>query len=211
MENGLKFEEFTYTTQSVRMVEIDGEPWFVFKDICDILSVRNSRNITKRLDEDEKGVCDVDTPGGKQKVVIISEPGLYQSLFMMRPKNARGIAKGEILRREEELRKFRRWVTHEVLPSIRKTGQYIDTENKFSNLCPIKFDRAGCFEIARRKVRDLGLNGTNANLLWRDWYIAFSKEIGFNINTRAKQENIPKIEWLDKHGYMERFCEFIQR
>lgn len=210
-KNGLKFEEFAYTTQKIRMVEIDDEPWFVFKDVCDILGVRNERNITKRLDEDEKDVCDVDTPGGKQKIIVVSEPGLYQSLFMMKPKNARGISKEELQKREQELRRFKRWVTHEVLPSIRKTGQYIDTEKKFDKFCPVKFDRAGCFEIARKKVRELGLNSNNANLLWRQWYIDFSKEIGFNIDTKAKRENISKIEWLNEHGYMEKFCEFISK
>lgn len=217
MEIGLKFEEFAYTTQSIRMVEIEGEPWFVVKDACDILGVKNYKNVVARLRENEKKVINVHAVDlnqkkrGSPKLTLVNEPGLYRTIFSFEPRNIRGKSEEEVKARIEQLDKFKDWVYYDVLPSIRKTGRYTDTENKFNKLCPIKFDRAGCFEIARRKVRELGLDNTNANLLWRDWYIGFSNEIGFNINTKAKQENISKIEWLEKHGYMEKFCEFIQK
>lgn len=203
-EDSLKFEEFAYTTQKIRMIEIDGEPWFVVKDVCDILGIKNVADAMKRLDEDEKLRLNLSYEE-KHRLNLgfrgkspwgVNEPGLYTLIACSRKKEA-------II--------FRRWVTHEVLPSIRKTGRYIDTEKKFDKFCPIKFDRARCFEIARKKVRELGLNSNNANLLWRQWYIDFSKEIGFNIDTKAKRENISKIEWLNEHGYMEKFCEFISR
>ena len=203
-ENGLKFEEFAYTTQKIRMIEIDSEPWFIVKDVCEILGIKNVADAMKRLDEDEKLRLNLSYEE-KHRLNLgfrgkspwgVNEPGLYTLIACSRKKEA-------IL--------FRRWVTHEVLPSIRKTGQYIDTEKKFDKFCPVKFDRARCFEIARKKVRELGLNSNNANLLWRQWYIDFSKEIGFNIDTKAKRENISKIEWLEKHGYMEKFCEFISK
>lgn len=203
-KNGLKFEEFAYTTQKIRMIEIDSEPWFVVKDVCEILGIKNVADVMKRLDEDEKLRLNLSYEekhrlnlGFRGKLPWgVNEPGLYTLIACSRKKEA-------IL--------FRRWVTHEVLPSIRKTGQYIDTEKKFDKFCPVKFDRAGCFEIARKKVRELGLNSNNANLLWRQWYIDFSKEIGFNIDTKAKRENISKIEWLNEHGYMEKFCKFISK
>lgn len=203
-EDGLKFEEFAYTTQKIRMIEIDSEPWFIVKDVCDILGIKNVADAMKRLDEDEKLRLNLSYEE-KHRLNLgfrgkspwgVNEPGLYTLIACSRKKEA-------IL--------FRRWVTHEVLPSIRKTGQYIDTDNKFDKFCPVKFDRAGCFEIARKKVHELGLNSKNANLLWRQWYIDFSKEIGFNIDTKAKRENISKIEWLNEHGYMEKFCKFISR
>lgn len=203
-KNGLKFEEFVYTTQKIRMIEIDSEPWFIVKDVCEILGIKNVADAMKRLDEDEKLRLNLSYEE-KHRLNLgfrgkspwgVNEPGLYTLIACSRKKEA-------IL--------FRRWVTHEVLPSIRKTGQYIDTDNKFDKFCPVKFDRAGCFEIARKKVHELGLNSKNANLLWRQWYIDFSKEIGFNIDTKAKRENISKIEWLEKHRHMEKFCEFISR
>lgn len=204
MENGQEFEEFIYTTQKIRMIEIDGEPWFVVRDVCVILGIKNVADAMKRLDEDEKLRLNLSYEE-KHRLNLgfrgkspwgVNEPGLYTLIACSRKKEA-------IL--------FRRWVTHEVLPSIRKTGRYIDTEKKFDKFCPVKFDRAGCFEIARKKVHELGLNSKNANLLWRQWYIDFSKEIGANIDTKAKRENISKIEWLEKYGYMEKFCEFISR
>lgn len=216
-ENGLKFEEFAYTAQSIRMIEIDGEPWFVVKDVCNILGVKNYKNVVVRLRENEKKVINVHAVDlnqkkrGSPKLTLVNEPGLYRTIFSFEPRNIRGKSEEEVKARIEQLDKFKNWVYYEVLPSIRKTGRYIDTEKKFDKFCPVKFDRAGCFEIARKKVRELGLNSNNANLLWRQWYIDFSKEIGFNIDTKAKRENISKIEWLNEHEYMEKFCEFISR
>lgn len=216
-KNGLKFEEFVYTAQSIRMVEIEGELWFIVKDVCDILGVKNYKNVVARLRENEKKVINVhgvdlnQQKRGSPKLTLVNEPGLYRTIFSFEPRNIRGKSEEEVKARIEQLDKFKDWVYYEVLPSIRKTGQYVDIEKKFDKFCPIKFDRAGCFEIARKKVRELGLNSNNANLLWRQWYIDFSKEIGFNIDAKAKRENISKIEWLEKYGYMEKFCEFISR
>lgn len=216
-KNGLKFEEFAYTTQSIRMVEIEGEPWFIVKDVCDILGVKNYKNVVARLRDNEKKVINVHAVDlnqkkrGSPKLTLVNEPGLYRTIFSFEPRNIRGKSEEEVKARIEQLDKFKDWVYYEVLPSIRKTGQYIDTEKKFDKFCPVKFDRAGCFEIARKKVHELGLNSNNANLLWRQWYIDFSKEIGVNIDTKAKRENISKIEWLEKHRHMEKFCEFISK
>ena len=87
----------------------DGEPWFVAKDVCDILGTA-VRDTSKTLDEDERGVDTIHTPGGDQKMVIINEPGLYRLILKSR---------------KPEAREFQRWVTHEVLPSIRKHGGYM--------------------------------------------------------------------------------------
>ena len=93
----------------VRSVLIEDEPWFVAADVCRALDISNSRQALARLDEDEKGVISTDTPGGEQKMAFVNEPGLY-SLVM-----------GS---RKPEARDFKRWITHEVIPSIRKTGAY---------------------------------------------------------------------------------------
>ena len=110
-ENNLKIFEFANDKQ-VRVVinEQDGEPWFVAKDVCEILEFGNYRQaLTTHLDEDEKGVQKMDTPGGMQDMSVINESGLY-TLVMRSNK--------------PEAKKFRKWVTSEVLPSIRKTGMY---------------------------------------------------------------------------------------
>lgn len=112
----------------VRVKEIDSEPWFVAADVCKTFNVANSRNVTDRLDADEKGVCDVDTLGGVQKMTIVNESGLYHMLFTMEPNNARGIDDVAVKVRIEALRNFKRWITHDVLPSLRKHGMYAKNE-----------------------------------------------------------------------------------
>src|SRR5690625_6899353 len=76
------------------------------------------------LDEDEKGYTQMTTPGGSQQVAIVNESGLYSLLFVMQPSKARGVSEDYILQRKKKLKEFRRWVTHDVLPSIRKHGLY---------------------------------------------------------------------------------------
>lgn len=101
--------EFTFDTSLMRTVIKDGEPWFVAKDVCDILGLDNPSMAASRLDDDEKGVSNVDTLGGPQELLTVNESGLYSLAFTSR---------------KPEAKRFRKWVTSEVLPSIRKTGGY---------------------------------------------------------------------------------------
>jgi prophage antirepressor-like protein len=103
-----------YKGVSLRTVEINGELWWVLKDVCNILDIKNSGDVASRLDDDEKGVGLIDTLGGKQNMVIINEFGLNSVI---------------LLSAKPEAKQFKRWVTHEVLPSIRKHGGYL-TQDK---------------------------------------------------------------------------------
>lgn len=94
---------------NVRIILQDNEPWFVAKDVCDCLAISKHRDAISRLDTDERGALKVDTLGGKQEMATVNEYGLY-SLVMSS--------------RKPEAKEFKRWVTHEVLPSIRKYGYY---------------------------------------------------------------------------------------
>lgn len=69
---------FNYGSKAVRIVDIDGAPWFIAKDICDCLDLENVSRATENLDEDDKGMTTAHTPGGKQSLLIISEPGMYE-------------------------------------------------------------------------------------------------------------------------------------
>lgn len=100
---------FTDKGFRVRVLMRDGEPWFVAKDVCTCLEIANVSDACSRLDEDERGIVSTDTPSGKQEMLIVSEPGLYSLI---------GSSK------KPETKAFKRWVNHEVLPSIRKTGGY---------------------------------------------------------------------------------------
>lgn len=104
---------FNYNGNEVRTIQKDGEPWWVLKDVCGILGISKYRDTASRLDEDERGSVRVDTPGGEQEMTVVNESGLYNV----------------ILRSDKpEAKPFRKWVTSEVLPSIRKHGAYMTPE-----------------------------------------------------------------------------------
>lgn len=102
---------FTYQSNEVRTVELDGEPWFVLKDVCQILGIADHKVTARRLEEDEVCLTPLtDSIGRKQETTVINESGLY-SVILRSDK--------------EEAKPFRKWVTSEVLPTIRKTGGYM--------------------------------------------------------------------------------------
>lgn len=102
---------FVFKDHKVRVTDREGNPWFILTDVCDALDIVNVHQAGSRLDTDERSVCFADTSDGRlREMTVISESGLY-TLILRSNKPA--------------AREFRRWVTHEVLPSIRKTGQYI--------------------------------------------------------------------------------------
>lgn len=96
---------------SIRVKEIDGEPWFVVKDVCGALGLENTTKAMSRLDRDEFTSSKVtDSSGREQESYLVNEPGLYSLVLSSR---------------KPEAKAFKRWVTHEVLPAIRKTGGYM--------------------------------------------------------------------------------------
>ena len=97
----------------VRSIFTENEVWFVASDVCRALDIRNNRDALLRLEDDEKGVGITDTLGGKQKSAIVNEPGLYSLILTSR---------------KPEAKAFKRWITHEVIPSVRKYGAYVTDE-----------------------------------------------------------------------------------
>lgn len=102
-------QAFSYNAQPLRFVERGGQPWFVLNDVCRILEIKTPGDVSARLDDDEKGMEMFDTPGGKQSILIINESGLYSTI---------------VRSNKPEAKPFRKWVTSEVLPSIRQQGFY---------------------------------------------------------------------------------------
>ena len=105
----------------IRTLNLDGEPWFVAADVCKALLIVNSRDALTRIDDDEKGVVSTDTPGGRQEVTIVNEPGLYALILSSR---------------KPEAKAFKRWITHEVIPAIRKHGAYISPNAEAVQVTP---------------------------------------------------------------------------
>lgn len=93
----------------------------------------NHKRSLSKIDENDKDTYKIDTSGGKQNMIVINESGLYSLLFAMQPQKAKGVSQNEplIQQRIEKLREFKRWVTHDVLPTIRKTGGYVNNEEVF--------------------------------------------------------------------------------
>ncbi|MFD9124910.1 phage antirepressor [Kitasatospora sp. NPDC059571] len=100
---------FPETGTAVRVVTTDDEPWWVAADVASILGYSAASAMTRTLADDEKGVQTLHTPGGEQQFTVINEPGLYSAIIRSRVEGAQ---------------RFKRWVTHDVLPSIRRTGRY---------------------------------------------------------------------------------------
>lgn len=105
---------FTYNNQELFTTTINDETWWVASDVCKVLDIINVSQAVKNLDEDEKGIYNTYTLGGNQSALCVNESGLYHLIFTSR---------------KEEAQRFRKWVTTEVLPSIRKTGGYNSNQN----------------------------------------------------------------------------------
>lgn len=107
---------FSYNEKQIRTVTIDGEPWFVLKDVCEVLGISKYRDVAERLDEDERGSVRVDTLGGTQRMAAVNESGLYHVII----RSDKPVAKP-----------FRKWITADVLPTMRKTGGYVANDDMF--------------------------------------------------------------------------------
>lgn len=174
-----ELQVFTYGGNEVRTVQKNGEPWFVLKDVCAILGIGNNRMASDRLDTDEKGVSQIDTLGGKQEMTVINESGLYNV----------------ILRSDKpEAKPFRKWVTSEVLPSIRRTGGYIAGQE---NLTPEELMAKALMvaqkTLAEREARIADLTVQNQIMQPKASYFDELVDRGTLTNFRetAKQLGIP--------------------
>lgn len=138
-----EIQRFDFKGAALRtLTDKAGEPWFVAKDVCDILELGNTTNALRALDEDEKTNftnCNVAQNGGRAPL-IISEPGLYKLIMRSR---------------KPEAKEFQRWVTHEVLPQIRKTGGYIpatDADDDMTILAKAVMIGQRTMEAQKRKI-----------------------------------------------------------
>ncbi len=101
---------FEFESHALRVnLDAAGQPWFVAADVCAALDLPETHKAIARLDDDEKGRNSIPTPGGQQDMSVVNESGLYNLVLGSR---------------KPEAKRFKRWITHEVLPSIRKTGSY---------------------------------------------------------------------------------------
>ena len=118
--NENEIQVWNYESSEIRTVQVNGEPWFVLADVCKVLELSSPHKVAERLDGDEKGRNQIPTLGGVQEMAVVNESGLYTV----------------ILRSDKpQAKPFRKWVTSEVLPSIRKHGSY-SVQSQFADLSP---------------------------------------------------------------------------
>ena len=196
-----EIQTFNFNNASLRtLTDENGDPWFVAKDVCDILEISNNRDAISQLDSDEKNTVVISDgiPGNPNKT-IISEPGLYKLIMRSR---------------KPEAREFQRWVTHEVLPTIRKHGIYAtettidqilaDPDFGIRLLTDLKEERAKRIEAEnhvkelepKAKALDDFTNVPDA-LLVRD-----AAKLLSNAGTPIGEKELR--EWLSQHGWTYR-------
>ncbi|WP_144474308.1 phage antirepressor [Bacillus pumilus] len=205
---------FNYQNQEVRTVIQDGQPWFVAKDVCDVFGDTNYRRSLARLDEDEKGVSPVNTPGGLQKMTTLTESGLYSLLFNMQPQRKAHMTEEQFKNRVETLKNFRRWITHEVLPTIRKTGGYVANDDLFiQTYLPQADEQTKHFfkaTLQTMKEQSKQIEAMKPKALFAD-AVASSKSsvLVWELAKKIQQNNVKigpnkLFEWLRENGYLIR-------
>lgn len=178
----------------IRTVVKDGEPWFVGKDVAEILGHSNpQRALRDYIDDDDKGVTKIVTPGGTQTMAIINESGLYSLILSSKLPNAK---------------KFKKWVTGEVLPSIRKNGGYIVGQETMSD------DElmARALQVAQNKIqeRDRQIETMKPKAIFADAVAASHTSILVGELAKILKQNGVNIgqnrlyEWLRENGYLIR-------
>lgn len=171
----MDIQVFNYDDNNMRTIIRDGEPWFIAKDACEILELGDTSRACARLDEDEKGMNSILTPGGTQEMIIVNEPGLYSLILGSR---------------KPEAKAFKRWVTHELLPSVRKHGAYATDDTIEKILNDPDFGIQLLTTLKEERARRVKAEKTNAILMHiKKTYTAteIAKELGF---TSAKAFNV---------------------
>ncbi|MFB9953576.1 phage antirepressor [Cellulomonas denverensis] len=176
--------------QPVRVItDESGETWFVATDVAKILGYREAKDMTRRLDEDEKGRRSVPTPGGEQSVTVITEAGLYAAILGSQVEGAR---------------RFKRWVTHELLPEIRRTGGYGMPKDYPSAL------RALAAEAESRAALAAKVEADAPKVLFADSVASSSTDILIRDLAKILAQNGVEVggnrlfEWLRRDGYLIR-------
>lgn len=185
----------------VRTIAKDGEPWFVANDICKVLGHTNSRVAVASLDEDEKGVSKVYTLGGEQQMTVVNEAGMYQLVIRSNLPAAKA---------------FKRWITHEVIPTIRRHGAYA-TETTIESIIAdpesgIKLLQALKAEQERRKEAEAIAEAQKPKALFADAVAASGNSILVGELAKILRQNGVEtgqnrlFRWMRDNGYIMRYA-----
>lgn len=187
---------------SIRTIDQNGEPWFVGKDVAEALGYSNPQKaIRDHVDDPDKGVNEMDTPGGKQQMPIINESGLYSLIFSSKLEGAQ---------------RFKRWVTSEVLPSIRKSGHYMTPAALREAILNPDTVIQLCQQIKAEREKNAKLTAENAKLSAANQAMQpkadyFDRQVAANqltgLQETADELRIPRqtfTRWLIERKYLYR-------
>lgn len=199
---------FNFTGSDIRLIMIDGEPWFVAKDVCDVLGIKSRGTAVGRLNSDEKQtICLTDTLSRNPKMSVVNEPGLYALVGQSR---------------KPEAKAFQHWVNHEVLPSIRKTGGYVANDNLFiETYLPFADEQTkvmfrATLETVRKQNEHIAMLKPKA-----DYFdVIVDRNLLTNFRDTAKEFKMGQkefINWLlddeyiyrDKRGQLKPFMQYV--
>ena len=213
----------------VRAFQKDGEVWFVGKDVCEAFGDTNYRRSLSRIDNEDKNTSQISTPGGTQNMTVINESGLYSLLFQMQPQKAKGVSQSaqpqkthhdgvsdaypiEIQERIDKLHRFKRWVTNEVLPSIRKHGMYATPQTAEKILEDPDFLIKALQDLKQEREKRKALETENKSMqpkaLFADAVATSKTSILIGDLAKILKQNGVNIgqkrlfEWLRNHGYL---------
>ena len=193
----------------IRSILIDNEPWFVGKDICNLFGDKNHNRSLSRISDEDKDKFEILTKGGKQTLIFINESGLYSLLFSMQPQkiNKKGIQDAYPLETEERIKKlkhFKRWVTHDVLPSIRKTGSYSVNQKLESYMIDDPIERAKRWIEEEQERQALKLENTKLTN-----EVIYKEDVIINlvdsISTADKRQVLNRVVRKGGKNYSERW------
>jgi prophage antirepressor len=181
----------------VRTMMIKGSPWFVAKDVCECLGITKHRDAVSRLDGDERGSVEVDTLGGTQQMAAVNEYGLYSLVLSSRKPSAKA---------------FKRWITHEVIPTIRKHGAYMTGETLEQALTSPDFLIRLATELKTeqeaRKTAEAQIEADKPKVLFADSVAASHGSILVGELAKLLNQNGIDIgqnrlfNWLRENGYL---------
>lgn len=204
-------ERFVFRGNEVRAQIENGEPWWVAVDVCAVLDLHPGRALT-RLDEDEKGMRSTHTPGGQQMLAYVNEPGLYSLVLGSRKPQAKD---------------FKRWITHEVIPSIRKTGSYSVTSH--SPALPQDYEEALVHLLGKvrenkqleSRVKELEPSAQAWNILasasgdysLRDAAHILNRDRGISTGQNRLLRSIRELDMVDRNGvpYAKHATHLVER
>lgn len=174
---------FKFETREVRTMLVDDQPWFVAADVAASLQYGVPSAMTRHLDDDEKGVSIVHTLGGDQEMLVINESGLYSAILRSR---------------KAEAKRFKKWVTAEVLPAIRKHGRYEDSAGQMGSLV---FEAIGVSELTAIK----GVIQDKAKAVPKEKRRSFIQTMHRRLHTRF---NVQRTELIHHKDFADA-CNFV--